>query len=366
MGGGHSRNHSYEDIISIENLLLAWQEFVKGKRHKRDVQEFSLHLIDNILALHEDLKNKTYKHGSYHYFKISDPKPRDIHKASVRDRLVHHAIYRILYPYFDRKFIADSYSCRLNKGTHKAINRFRSFFYKVSQNNTRTCWVLKCDIKKFFANIDQEILMFILHRNITDPGTLWLLGNIIYSFPGGLPLGNLTSQLLVNIYMNEFDQFAKHKLKAKYYIRYADDFVFFSREKSCLDSLITQISEFLAEQLKLSLHPDKVFIKTLASGVDFLGWVQFSNHRVLRTSTKRKVLRRFNSKNAVSYWGLLKHGNTKKLQFNLRLRGQYAADILRRSRAGDRRELFAGNRWQEIFNGLRLTSRQSFLRTAQL
>jgi len=127
----------YKDIIEIENLLLAWQEFLCGKSKKKDVTEFQLRLMDNIFDLHNDLKNKTYKHSEYKAFKINDPKPRDIHKASVRDRLLHHAIYRILYPYFDTKFIYDSYSCRLEKGTHRALDRFKYFGGKVSKNNTK-------------------------------------------------------------------------------------------------------------------------------------------------------------------------------------------------------------------------------------
>jgi len=278
--------------------------------------------MDNILELHRDLINFTYHHGGYHAFNISDPKPRNIHKASVRDRLLHHAIYRILYPYFDRTFIADSFSCRLGKGTHKALNRFRKFGYKVSRNNTRTCWILKCDIRKFFANIDHAILVRILEKNISDKSILWLLGKIIASFkskPGvGLPLGNLTSQLLVNIYMNEFDRFVKHRLRAKYYLRYADDFILFSDNRELLVTQIGLIRGFLAENLKLELHPNKVFIKTLASGMDFLGWVNFLSHRVLRTTTKRRILTRFKQnpspESKASYRGLLRHGNTMKLQ----------------------------------------------------
>ena len=154
--------HTYDDIISVENLLLAWQEFLCNKKHKKDIILFQAKMMDNILSLHHDLKAKTYIHGGYKAFNISDPKPRNIHKATVRDRLLHHAIYRILYSYFDKKFIYDSYSCRLNKGTHRAINRLRDFYYQVSKNNTRTCYVLKCDIRKFFANIDHEILKEIL------------------------------------------------------------------------------------------------------------------------------------------------------------------------------------------------------------
>lgn len=314
--------HKFEDIISVENLLEAWKEFLHGKRKRHDVQEFSLHLMDNIIALHKELCNQTYKHGAYQAFNINDPKPRNIHKAVVRDRLLHHAIYRVIYPFFDRIFITDSYSCRLNKGTHKAVNRFRKFAYKVSKNNTKTCWILKCDIKKFFTSIDHYTLNKILKEYILDEQIFYLLNQIIDSFYStksgiGLPLGNLTSQLLVNIYMNNFDRFVKHSLKAKYYIRYADDFVIISENRIWLESIIPKIDYFLNKLLKLTLHPDKVHIKTLASGVDFLGWVHFSDHRILRTTTKRRMLKKLevNDRREVlsSYLGLLKYGNTYRL-----------------------------------------------------
>lgn len=325
VGGGLRRiefYHSYEEIISVDNLLEAWKEFIKGKRSRKDVQEFALNLMDNILDLHECLANFTYRHGVYQAFNINDPKPRSIHKASVRDRLLHHAIYRLLYPFFDRTFIADSFSCRINKGTHKALNRFRSFAYKVSQNNTRICWILKCDIKKFFENIDHKILIAILKEYIPDKNIIWLLENIIESFSKtlgkGLPLGNLTSQLFVNIYMNKFDQFIKHGLKVGYYMRYADDFVVLSEDKACLQELLPKIADFLNERLNLTLHPNKIFIKNFYSGIDFLGWVHFSDHRVLRTATKRRMLKNIkfrsdNNETLQSYLGLLKHGNTRKL-----------------------------------------------------
>jgi retron-type reverse transcriptase len=307
----------------VENLLVSWREFLRGKKKRKDVAEFSLNFLDNILTLREELVNKTYQHGGYQAFKINDPKPRDIHKASVRDRLVHHAIHRILCPHFDRKFIFDSYSCRLKKGTYQAINRCCDFAGKVSKNNTRTCWVLKCDIRKFFANIDHKILKDILEKYIADEDVLWLIAQVINSFETkgkygvGLPLGNLTSQLMVNIYMNEFDQFAKRKLKVKYYVRYCDDFVVVSENKNDLKKLVPTISEFLETRLALSLNPDKLFIKTFSSGVDFLGWVNFPHHRVLRTSTKRRMTRRlntsFSAETISSYLGLLLHGNTGKL-----------------------------------------------------
>ena len=308
---------NFSEIASVQNLLEAWREFLPGKRGKRDVQEFQLRLMDNILALHRDLINRTYRHGGYEAFKISDPKPRDIHKAAVCDRLIHHAIYRQLYPFFDRAFAADSFSCRDEKGMHKAMNRFRKFAYAASKNHTRTCWVLKCDVKKFFANIDHAALLDILRSYIPDRKIIGLLEEVIGSFstkPGvGLPLGNLTSQLLVNIYMNEFDQFVKHNLKVEHYFRYADDFMVLSSNREWLEIILVEMRNFLANRLKLSLHPNKVSIATVASGVDVLGWVHFPDHRVLRTTTKRRAINRVTvdpkEQRVASYLGMLKHGN---------------------------------------------------------
>ncbi len=341
--------HTYNDIITIEKLLKAWREFLHDKKNKNDVILFQAKLMDNMFDLHDNLKNKTYKHGGYKAFNISDPKPRQIHKATVRDRLLHHLIYQELYNYFDSKFIYDSYSCRVNKGTRKAIYRFENFIRKVGKNNTRTCWILKCDIKKFFADINHDILKDILRKHIQDKNIIWLLNEIIDSFNSpnsiyamaemekhqysnsaiaryeyrGLPLGNLTSQLLVNIYMNEFDQFAKHKLKVKYYIRYADDFVILSENKEYLQNTLKQMKNFLENSLKLNIHPDKVFIKTIASGVDFLGWVHFPEHRVLRTVTKKRMFRNIKENSrpetVASYLGMLKHGNTFKLKQEIRV-----------------------------------------------
>ena len=329
--------HIFNNIISVENLLSSWQEFLKGKRKRKDIALFSLSLADNVLGLHETLSKKTYYHGKYFAFKINDPKPRDIHKAEVADRLLHHAVYRILYPYFDRKFIYDSYSCRVNKGTHRAINRFREFGRKVSKNDSQTAWVLKCDIKKFFASINHQILFNILDKHINDTDVLWLFREIVESFHteningNGLPLGNLTSQLLINVYMNELDQFVKRKLKIKYYIRYADDFVVFHRDKKYLEELVPVLSEFLEKELILTLHPNKLFIKTLASGVDFLGWVNFPKYRILRTSTKRRMFGKLknNSKEEalISYLGLLSHGNTYKLTKRV-LEGKHLQELI--------------------------------------
>ena len=291
---------------------------------RKDVQEFERHLMENILSLHNELADKTYVHSLYKAFKIADPKPRDIHKATVRDRLLHHAIYRILYPFFDRTFIPDSTSCRLGKGTHQAIKRFIVFSNKVTLNHTRTAWVLKCDIRKFFASIDQRALLRILGMYILDKDIIALISEIVSSFSSttkgvGLPLGNLTSQLLVNVYMNEFDQFVKHKLRMKYYIRYADDFVIFSSDQTRLRLTIPLINDFLKSRLMLQLHPNKISMRTVSSGNDYLGWINFPNHRVLRTSAKRRMFRRLHScggkpATVQSYLGLISHGNSKKLK----------------------------------------------------
>jgi retron-type reverse transcriptase len=229
----------------------------------------------------------------------------------VRDRLLHHAIYRKLYPFFDRTFIADSFSCRIGKGTHKALERFRRFAYQASKNNTRTCWVLKCDIRKFFDSIDQEILVSFMRRKITGENMLWLVEKILKSFKTesgkGLPLGNVTSQLFANVYLNELDWFVKHTLKARYYIRYCDDFVILENSHTGLEQFVEKIRDFLRGQLLLELHPHKVTIRKLRQGTDFLGYVSLQHYRVLRTRTKRRMLARVNQKNLQSYLGVLTH-----------------------------------------------------------
>jgi hypothetical protein len=206
------------------------------------------------------------------------------------------------------------------------MGRFRRLAWQVSRNHTQTCWVLKGDVRKFFASIDHEILMGILRRRLADSRLIGLLEEIIMSHetaPGkGLPLGNLTSQLLANIYLNQLDHFVKEGLGVKFYVRYADDFVVLSGSRDYLVDLLPKIQEFLSERLALQLHPDKVFIKTMASGMDFLGWVHFSYHRVPRTKTVRRIKKRLlggetSNKVIASYLGLLGHGDTHDLRQEL-------------------------------------------------
>jgi len=317
-GGWHKgiRHSIFEEIISLENLFLAWKEFKKGKRKKQDVQEFEFNLEDNLFQLHWELKEKTYCHSSYTAFYVTDPKLRHIHKACVRDRVFHHAIFRILYPIFDQQFIFDSYSCRLNKGSHRAVKRLNSFCQKVSANNLYNIFAVKCDIKKFFDSVNQEVLLNIMAEKIKDGDVIWLIEIIIKSFETkrntGLPIGNVTSQLFANIYLNELDQFVKHKLKVKRYIRYCDDFVIMDESQEKLILVVNEIYNFLKDNLMLFLHEDKIIFRKYRQGVDFLGYVVRPYCINLRTKTRRRILVRVNKKNLPSYLGVLKHCNGYK------------------------------------------------------
>lgn len=181
----------FQEIISVENLLLAWYEFRRGKRDRTDVMAFERHLEDNIFTLHEELTNGTYRHGPYHKFHVFDPKHRIIHKATVRDRLVHHAVHRVLLPVFEKSFIHDSYSCRDEKGTHAAVRRLEVFARRVSKNYARPCWVLKFDVRKFFDSVDHGILLGMIGKGIANAAgdgtpaynqTMELLGIIVGSY----------------------------------------------------------------------------------------------------------------------------------------------------------------------------------------
>ncbi len=286
------------EIVSKKNLFAAWEEFQDGKKTKKDVLKFSINIEENLFTLHNQLMSNAYKHGPYASFFISDPKRRHIHKASVPDRILHHAIHRILYPHFDRQFEFDSFASRTGKGVHRAVNRFQTLAWRLSRNNTRVVWVLKCDIKKFFDSVDHGKLLALLDRKIYDVKLMKLLKNIINSFemqPGkGIPLGNLTSQLFGNIYMGQLDAYIKRKLRFKNYIRYTDDFVLLSRDRYELQGILPVLQDFLKEELLLKTHPEKTHIDTWSHGLDFLGYVSFPNHRVLRTKTKRRLFRRIN------------------------------------------------------------------------
>lgn len=323
---------TYDDLISIGNIFQAWIEFQKGKKKRADLQIFERYFEDNLFALQKALQNKTYRHGNYQSFYIQDPKKRHIHKAKVSDRVIHHLLYKYLYDLFDNHFIYDSYSCRLNKGTHKAVNRLVKFTRIISRNYTKPCWALHCDIKKFFVSVDHKTLIDLLERRIEDKNILWLLAQIINSFSSddrehkGIPLGNLTSQIFANIYLNELDQFVKQDLRLKYYIRYADDFVLLSASKSKLEDYVNTIEKFLKENLKMELHPKKIIFRRLDWGIDFLGYVVLSYYVLPRTKTKKRLFKKLKNKiskdnfneSLQSYLGYLSHANSYKLRQKLK------------------------------------------------
>lgn len=172
----------FEKIISVENLFMAWEIFKLDKKNKTDVTGFERHIEKNIFQLHRDLKNKTYRHGSYRSFYIRDPKQRHIHKAEVRDRVLHHAIFSVLNPVFEETFIPTSFSCRIGFGTHKGVDVLEHGARAIAKNGTSDCFVLKCDIRKFFDSVDHGILTSILKKRIKDGETMWLLESIIQSY----------------------------------------------------------------------------------------------------------------------------------------------------------------------------------------
>jgi len=333
----------YKEITSTRNLFQAWKEFRKGKGNKKDVFEFEYHLEQNIFQLHRDLRDKKYEHGPYKSFYITDPKRRHIHKALVRDRVIHHAIYKTLYPIFNPTFIATSFSCRIGKGTHKGVLWLDKAVRKVSKNYTKPCFILKCDIRRFFDSVDHNVLIRILNKKIRDKETRCLLDEVVRGFSSGvsnlferkgLPIGNLTSQLFANVYMSEFDHFVKQELNAKYYARYTDDFVIVSENEQYLKDILKPITNFLDKELRLSLHPHKVSICKLHNGIDYLGYIVLPHHKLLRTKTKNRIYRGLSrkvqeyksgkvEKEAVeqslhSYLGTLSHANAHKISEDLK------------------------------------------------
>jgi RNA-directed DNA polymerase len=333
----------YWSIISPQALFRAWEIFKSDKRNKPDVAEFELNLEQNIFDLYRDLKNETYKHGPYRGFWIHDPKLRRIHKATVRDRVLHHAVFYVLNRIFEPTFINDSYSCRIGKGTHKGMEKVADMIRAISKNHTHPCYALKCDVRKFFDSVDHDTLLEILSKKIKDEKVCDLLCEIVESFEAsrpnlferrGVPIGNLTSQVFANIYMNEFDQFMKHELKVKNYARYTDDFVIISDDKAYLEGLLEPIGKFLKSKLHLDLHPKKITLKKHLQGVDFLGYVILPHHIKLRTKTKRKIPKKIRQRVALyksgqinevamksslaSYLGVLSHADTYEMTESVR------------------------------------------------
>jgi retron-type reverse transcriptase len=302
----------YQYVAAFENLYLAYRKAAKGKRGQPNVAAFEFDLEANLFQLQVELCDKSYRPGSYHSFRIYDPKPRLISAAPFRDRVVHHALCNVIEPIFERTFVGDSYANRVGKGTHRALNRCQAFARRYR-------YVLQCDIRQFFPSLDLGILRAILARKIADGDVMGLVDRILESgagilsdeyqvvyFPGddlfvatrprGLPIGNLTSQFWANVYLNELDQFVKRELRCckqrGAYLRYVDDFLLFSDRKRQLWDWKDAVRDFLADR-RLALHERESTVYPVTTGIPFLGFRIYPTHRRLKRRNGVAFARRF-------------------------------------------------------------------------
>jgi retron-type reverse transcriptase len=333
----------YPDITDFENLYLAANKAQKGKRFRENVLRFNAQKEEELIRLQRELNDKTYQHGSYKTFYISAPKTRMISAAPYRDRVVHHALCNIIHPIFEKTFIQDSYANREGFGTHKALKRFTEFARSSE-------YILQCDIQKYFPSIDHEILKTIIRRKIKCRDTLWLIDSIIDNsneqypmneyFDGddlltplmrkkGLPIGNLTSQVFANLYLNGLDHFVKEELKCKKYLRYVDDFCLFSDSKEYLVDARLAIEDYLAK-IRLKIHPIKSQLFQTKIGPTFVGFRVLPNTIRVKSENLRRARRHIKEMqkdlqdgkittedvNAFmqSWIAHLQHGNTWKLR----------------------------------------------------
>lgn len=274
----------FNGLCSFENLLKAAKKAQKGKRFKSSTGNFNLKLEDELISIQQELLTQTYQMGDYKRFYIYDPKKRLISAAPYRDRVVQHTLCNLIEPIFDKSFVFDSYACRKDKGSHLAVARFKHF---CRFNN----YVLKCDIKNYFASINHEVLYRLILRKIKDTKTLWLIKLIIDSTPSpGVPIDNLTSQIFANLYLNELDYFVKDNLKCKCYVRYMDDMAIFSNDKAELSRIKLAIREYLVK-LKLQLHENKSQIFKTRK-VNFLGYRIFPTHCLIMSQNLVRLKRR--------------------------------------------------------------------------
>ncbi len=310
---------NYDELFSLDNLFFAWRIFRRGKGRKKDVMDFEMHLEDNIFALYEEIKNDKYKHSLYRHFQIFDNKKRDIYKAEVKDRIVHQIIYDYLLAIFEPSFIADSYASRKNKGQYRAVNTLR-YFVKLSFSKKQSVYILKCDVKKYFDSIDHKILLGLIGEKVHCKKVFKIIEELVSSYNSflgcskGIPLGNVTSQIFANIYLNVLDQYIKKDLKCRFYVRYNDDImIVFKDSKSAID-IKNKIIIFAKEKLSLDIPLPKTSIRKIGWGVDFLGFTILPQVILLRNKTKNKIYTNINRKNAHSYIGILKHCNSYNLK----------------------------------------------------
>lgn len=293
-------NNLYQEIYSFENLHAAYLRARRGKRDRIEVQRFELDLEGNLIQLQNELIWGQYKTGAYRKFVVTEPKERIVAALPFRDRVVQHAIVGVIEPIWERRFIADSYACRPGKGTHKGADRAQAMLRKVKREHGKA-FVLKADIAKYFYSIDHGALKNLMRRRIRCRRTLALIDSIIDSTaapgdprPVGLPIGNLTSQLFANVYLHELDEFVKHGLREKYYIRYMDDFLVVHHDKTHLHHIRALIERFLWDRLRLKTNAKTQVFPVegwFGRAVDFLGYRIWTTHRRLRKSSISRITR---------------------------------------------------------------------------
>lgn len=289
-------NNLYPLIYDFENLYRAYLKARRNKRYQQEVLAFTANLEENLLQIQNELIWKTYRTGPYRFFYVHDPKTRLVAALPFKDRVVQHALCNIIEPIFESRFIYDSYACRVGKGTHAGADRVTQFL-RIAQRKWERVYCLKGDIVQYFPSINHAILKAIIRKRIACPDTLWLIDEIIDSggdgsdCPRGLPIGNLTSQLWANVYLDQLDHFVKEVLREKYYVRYMDDFVILSGDKKHLWDIKHQIEDFLADKLDLRLN-GKTGIWLISQGIDFLGYRIWPTHRLVRKSSIKRMKRK--------------------------------------------------------------------------
>lgn len=287
-------NHLYEKIYDFENIYRAYLQARRGKRYQDDVMRFTADLECNLINIQNHLIWKTYRTGAYKYFTVREPKERLVAALPFSDRVVHHAICNVIEPIFERSFIPDSYACRVNRGVMAGV-KCTTKFLREGRRKWGTVYCLKGDIAKYFQSVDYDALKRIVRKKIACPDTLDILFEIIDSTgeERGMPIGNLTSQLFANVYLNELDHYAKEVLRVKYYIRYMDDFVILSDDKVYLHHILAEIEGFLFDRLRLCLNKKTQIFPVAQRSIDFLGYRIWPDYRLLRKANVKRVKRQF-------------------------------------------------------------------------
>jgi len=290
----------YARFCDEENIYNAYLKARNGRRYKDEILRFSYNIEKNLQNIVYELKNKNYKHGLYYEFVVNDSKKRVIRAAPFKDRIMHHALCNIIEPEFEKTFIYDSYACRLGKGLHKAIKRFKQFLRIIKLKNNlkdyNNIYVLKCDIVQYFNSVNKNILFELIKRKIKDENILAIILIILNSYEKGLPIGNLTSQLFANIYLHELDFYIKNELKCKYYIRYMDDFIIFDLDKKKLWEKYGLIKNFVFDKLNLKIDDNKTKLIPIKRGISFLGFIVFGDEIRLRQSTIKRFKKKIHKK----------------------------------------------------------------------